>query len=339
MKRNFLKRVMALSLVAAMLAAFAGCSYLLPAEEEALEPPLVATKEVTYTTVKVTRGDLAKEVRGDGTFYSSSTKEVSFPAPGGRLAEIVAKYGSDVKAGDVLLKLTAGDIQYQYDCAKIRYEIQTSSYAQMKRQGADAYSLKMQNYQVQLAKLDLDNLQKQLDSTTLLSPIDGKVTYMGEMKVGDVLEPFKSYMTVSDPTQLLLAVVGDASYNFVTGRDVTVKITDQTFKGKVLQNPNDKPTSLGDQKKDQAYAVIEVYDVPTELMTLGREATVTMIAESRQNVLILPTNAVRDYNGRNYVQVLEDGVKVEKDVVLGLKAVPEYEIVSGVEEGEEVIIS
>jgi macrolide-specific efflux system membrane fusion protein len=339
MKRNFLKRVMALSLVAAMLAAFAGCSYLLPAEEEALEPPLVATKEVTYTTVKVTRGDLAKVVNGDGTFYSSNTEEVSFPASGGRLAKIVAKYGSDVKKGDVLLELTADDIQYQLDGAKIRYDIQTASYAQMKKQGANAYSLKMQNYQVQLAKLELDHLQQQLDSTKLLSPIDGKITYMGDMKAGDVLEAFKSYMTVSDPTKLLLAVVGDTSYNFVTGRDVTVKIGDQTFKGKVLQNPNDKPTSLGGQKEDQAYAVIDVYDVPAELKTLGRDATVTMIAESRQNVLILPSNVVRDYNSRTYVQVLEDGVKVEKDVVLGLKAGTQYEIVSGVEEGEEVIVS
>ena len=67
-----------------------------------------------------------------------------------------------------------------------------------------------------------------------------------------------------------------------------------------------------------------------------------MVANSREDVLTIPTNVLREYNGRTYVQVLQDGVKMEKDVVVGLKGTMDnstvYEIVSGLEEGEQVIV-
>ena len=42
-------------------------------------------------------------------------------------------------------------------------------------------------------------------------------------------------------------------------------------------------------------------------------------------------------SGRRYVNVLEDGVRVEKDVEIGLQTDTEAEIINGLEEGDLVI--
>lgn len=337
MTKGFAKRALTWGLAGALTCAMAGCSYLLPTEEETLAPPLVETKEVEYVTVPVTRGNVVEQKKGNGVFRSSKTSEVFFEAADGRLAKILTAYGADVQEGDVLLELTADDLQYQYETAKIRYEIQEAT---LKRTSG-SYNRKMQQYQVDLAKLELDHLEKKLANTQLKAPISGKITYLAEMKVGDTLEPYKSYISISDPSEVLLVVTGDSSYDFINGRDVTVKIKDQEFKGKVVQSPYDEPETL-EENTDDPYAVFEVYDLPEELKTLGREAQVTMVANSREDVLTIPINVLREYNGRNYVQVLQDGVKMEKDVVVGLKGTMDnstvYEIVSGLEEGEQVIV-
>jgi len=340
MTKSFVKRALALGLAGAMTWAIAGCSYLLPVEEELLAPPLVATKDVEYTTVQVSKGDVLDTVKASGSFRASNTKQAFFETDG-RIGEVKVGYGDEVKAGDVLMTLMANDTQYQYEAAKIRYAIQEENMANTYGSRAK----KMQQYQLDLAKLELDNLERKMESTILRAPIDGEVTYLAEVRAGDTVPAFKVCISVSDPHDVRLLVTGEKAYSLISGREVTVRVNNKEFQGKILQNPYDVPEEGLDYSTsvNDVYAVIEVYDMPEELSTIGREAQVTMVNNSRSDVLTLPTNAVREYNGRTYVQVLQDGVKMEKDIVVGLKGTSEntavYEVVSGLEEGENVIIN
>ena len=55
--------------------------------------------------------------------------------------------------------------------------------------------------------------------------------------------------------------------------------------------------------------------------------------------MITARNVVRNYMGRRYVQVLEDGLKKERDVQVGLETSTDVEIIKGLEEGEEVVVN
>ena len=55
-------------------------------------------------------------------------------------------------------------------------------------------------------------------------------------------------------------------------------------------------------------------------------------------MLILPKRAVQRFPNRTYVNVLASGVPNERDVEVGLETATEVEIVSGLEEAEEVIL-
>ena len=338
MTKSFVKRALAWGLVGAMTWAMAGCSYLLPVEEELLAPPLVATKEVEYTTVQVGRGDVVETVKASGSFRASNTVQAFFETDG-RIDKVHVGYGDEVKAGDVLMTLMAADTEYQYEAAKIRYAMQEETLSRTYGTAAK----KMQQYQLDLAKLELDNLERKMESTILRAPIDGDVTYLADIRAGDSVAAYKVCISVSDPHDVGLLVTGEKAYGLISGREVTVRVNNQDFTGKIMQNPYDVPEDAVNYNVDDVYAVIMVEGLPEELATIGREAQVTMVKNSRTAVLTLPTNAVREYNGRTYVQVLQDGVKIEKDIVVGLKGTSEnaavYEIVSGLEEGESVIIN
>ena len=336
---NKFKTILAVGVACVTLLAAAGCSYLLPAEEEPLAPPLVETSEVSYVTVEVERGDVINQVKRNGSLRSSESMSPMFEDQGGRLAEIVAHYGDEVKEGDILARLINTDVEYNYKVAEINYKLATLNYnRQINNVYGDNETALVLNYELQT--MAYERAKAAYEATVLRAPMDGIVSFMASMAVGDYLEAYKVYYTVSSPDELELVVTGDAAYDFISGRDVTVVIKETEYAGKVLTTPADDPEfKASGNKATSARAVIEVKDLPKELKTIGRDCAVYMIKEARENVLTLPANAIRTYGSRTYVQVLENGVKVEKDVELGLTTNSTVEILSGLDEGEVVIIS
>ena len=82
---------------------------------------------------------------------------------------------------------------------------------------------------------------------------------------------------------------------------------------------------------------IEVEDLPEEV-EMGTNAQITLILEQSYDTIIVPKQAVRNYMGRKYVNVLENGLNNERDVRIGVETATEVEILEGIEEGEEIIL-
>ena len=70
-------------------------------------------------------------------------------------------------------------------------------------------------------------------------------------------------------------------------------------------------------------------------------ASVTILLEIKENVLIVPAQAVQSDNGRDVVMVMgEDQTgTMEVPVTTGITKVNHTEIISGVEEGQVVLIT
>jgi macrolide-specific efflux system membrane fusion protein len=61
------------------------------------------------------------------------------------------------------------------------------------------------------------------------------------------------------------------------------------------------------------------------------------VLEEAEDVLYVPFNTVKKANNRVFVYVLEDGVRMIRDIEIGLEGNMLTEIVSGLFEGEIVI--
>jgi multidrug efflux pump subunit AcrA (membrane-fusion protein) len=67
-------------------------------------------------------------------------------------------------------------------------------------------------------------------------------------------------------------------------------------------------------------------------------ASVTISLEARDNVLTIPGKALRRERGKNVVHVLSNGQAEPREVKVGWKDGPWVEVVSGLEEGQTVLL-
>lgn len=330
------KKIVILSVIlCTVLMVLSGC-YLFPKEEEVLAPPLIEPTEVTYDVVEVKKGDIERKITGTGTFVSTQQVPVFFKNRGGRFKEFHIKMGDEVEKGQLLAELTTENIQTDIKKQKIALKKAQLNYKQIKNSGGDKYALEMASLDVELAKIDLEDLMRELDEAKLYSPISGKVVYVdNELNPGDHIDAFDSIAYIADPSKIQLVHSGSNVSDFKVGMEVEVKIKDNTYEGEVVATPANVPKDADERLKDSV--IIDVKDVPKNV-EMGDQATITLILESRENVLVLPKNVVHNYMGRRFVKILEDDIKKERDIEIGVETPTEVEVTKGLEGGEQVIV-
>lgn len=78
--------------------------------------------------------------------------------------------------------------------------------------------------------------------------------------------------------------------------------------------------------------------IPEGALPFNESVRVTLFGASRSNVLWLPPEAIRTFDGIGYVIVEEDGVRARVDVVIGLRSDDRIEVIGELSEGDTVIV-
>lgn len=91
--------------------------------------------------------------------------------------------------------------------------------------------------------------------------------------------------------------------------------------------------------QDVVYYKVKVsFEETEEDVKPGMTANIDILTMEKADVLMIPSRAVKKIDGQQMVQVLENGQAVDKEVVTGFKGDDTMlEIISGLEEGEDVI--
>lgn len=119
--------------------------------------------------------------------------------------------------------------------------------------------------------------------------------------------------------QEAIITVGDLSYAGKVSKIYKVAETDASGKAKV--------------KVD-----IEITDSKS-MPTIGLEANIKIITARKTNTLSVPYSAVYSDDDGDFVYILEAGKAVRKSIMLGAEGDELYEVIDGISEGEEVIIT
>jgi RND family efflux transporter MFP subunit len=314
------------------------CS-LMPAEEEVPEPPLVEPPEVTYKTVAAEKGYIEDAVTVMCTFESTTRCDTYFTSAEGRITLINAELGMDVAEGDLLLTLDTESLEYSIRIQELSVERSQMAYDMVKESydsgTGSEYDLKNAEIDLEMAKLQLESLTKTLERSILYAPMSGVITYMSpNVSLGTYVSPYDFLYTIEDTANLQLQYSGsDAKLrSFKAGMEVNVNYKNADYVGKVISVTADS-SSGGTQK----VLVVEAQGLP-DTVERNDSASVKLILDSASDTIIIKKSALKNYNGRDYVQILEDGVKKERDVVTGITTTTEVEIVEGLDEGDLVIM-
>lgn len=200
---------------------------------------------------------------------------------------------------------------------------------------------------VQIAQAQLDNTKAQLEvvmqesiSSSITAPFDGTILSISN-KVGDSVGTTK-FITIANLSQPYLEVLLDETdlNNVGIGYQVSVTfdaLPNQTFTGKVVAiNP-----SLSNAFSVTAIQTTVQLDTSSftkpQNLPIGLSATVEVISDQAQNVLLVPVEAVHQISDGTYgVFVMENGTPTFKTVEVGLMDYTSAEIKSGLNEGDVV---
>jgi macrolide-specific efflux system membrane fusion protein len=333
-KSNYLlKAAIALELVIAIFL-LPGCNFL-PDEEEELAPPLIQPVKIVYKTEPASRSTFIQQLTFSGTFTPETQKSLTFEQSG-RLKAIDFSVGEEVKAGDLMMSLDSSDLAFQISIQEIEIEKSKLAVSQLKASGAGYYDLRRSQLSLKQQELQLEMMMKQFASTQIFAPINGKITYITSISIGEYINAYQIVAKVADLSSLFLVSKGDKTSDLPIGAEVTIVFEKKEYKGEVVANPS---SLFNDPDESMRQAVIvKFFDGLPEQAKMGDSAKIIYIQNIHENVIILNRKDINLMNGRYFVNLLEDGVRVERDIEIGLMTSTEAEIVKGLEEGDLVIV-
>ncbi|WP_308638216.1 efflux RND transporter periplasmic adaptor subunit [Paenibacillus silvisoli] len=336
--RIALLRVSLIGSIAALM--LSSCS-LLPAEEESLQPPVLSKKEEIHELEAVKRGNMELYLSSTASATSETNQAVSFPESGLILKKLYVQDGDTVKAGQPLAELDTGDLPLRIKLQELTVEQRMLRYTDSVKSG-DENEAKLANIDLEREQLQLDALRKEYQKSLLVSPADGVITYLNDLKPGEAVEALQTMAIISNPNKVnLVYEATDATKISAVqkGTEVDVTINKKTYKGTVVQTPSTAPKSDDDAtKRRNAKALLISLNEPKPQLEIGKLADIKLFIEKRSDVLIIPRSGLLSMFGRNYVKTIENDRIKEVDVEVGLKTSSEVEIKNGITEGQKVII-
>jgi RND family efflux transporter MFP subunit len=199
--------------------------------------------------------------------------------------------------------------------------------------GVSKQQLDQLESQIQVMETMISNL---IENTTLISPINGVVTARN-YDPGDVAAQLPILVIENiNPVKVLINV--SETYYQQVSKNTPVQIQadavgDQTFEGKVsVVYPTIDPIS-------HTFPVEITVNNPNSILRPGMYARVTMNFGTKEHPVI-PDRAVQKQVGTDerYVFIEKEGKAVYTKVELGTRLNDKYEIVSGLNEGDRIIV-
>ncbi|MCL4425018.1 MAG: efflux RND transporter periplasmic adaptor subunit [Firmicutes bacterium] len=195
---------------------------------------------------------------------------------------------------------------------------------------------------IQVAELRVQQLEKDLEmalsDSRIITPIEGTIVNK-YVKDGDFVTPGTPVVAVANMSSLLLrATVDEVDVGRLkVGQKATV--TFDSLPGRTYQGMVTKISLAGRRQGDIALFEVMVELKNWEGVRLAMTGNISIIYGEKDNVLYLPNEVIYVRAGKKVVNVLDDkGEITYKKIETGLKNENFTEVVSGLEEGEKVLM-
>ena len=317
----------------------------------------VSQPETQVTVTSAKKGDIAEILSLTGTLIPFQEVRVTSKIPG-KVQRVLVDVGSRVKPGDTLIQLEQRELALAVDQAeaglanaKANLEICKTTFnrldnllkdkaiSRMKYDDAKA-RLDIARAQVWQARAAVASAKEQLENTTITCPIDGIVARKN-VEVGEVVSPpimpGKALLDVVDMRHLKTRVnVSENRVKEVYIGQETI-ITVDGFRGEFFPGEVSKISPVV-APRSRTFEVEVLISNPEGKLKPGMFARVQLVLAKRTYVVKVPLKAVTQGDKGHVVFLAENGVARACNVKLGISDGVEVEVISGVTEGDKVIV-
>jgi RND family efflux transporter MFP subunit len=249
--------------------------------------------------------------------------------------------------------------------AELNLRIAEATYqAALQARQAHEYDLQILHQEVDLARMRLEEIQAGLDiqraqlavqrlegliaDARITAPFDGIVLSLNVAE-GRLVDAYKTVMSVADVSQLEISANLDQEQmqDLAEGMPVAAELNSQpgeVISGTIRQLPY--PYGSGGRTTGQTGEQVTGVDTSTRITLnprpgfeyeLGDLLRVSVVLERKEDVLWLPPQAIRTFEGRRFVVVQDGSAQRRVDVRVGIESEDRVEIEEGLAEGQVVI--
>lgn len=315
----------------------------------------LAGRTVTVEVAAAGRRDLAPVYTFSANLEAVWSTDVSTKADG-RIDKLFVEEGDRVTAGMVLARLDMNELaaqvmqaEGQVLQAQATLEQNELNFQRMnalfKQNAVSAHTLDSARTQRDLAMGGLKAaegnfllLKARLDNANILSPLNG-VAIRRHVQAGTFSKAGAAIFTVADTSTLLAkAVVGEAQITeLALGKSVNVKV--DALKGQEFRGTITRLSPAASVPTRTFTAEVSIPN-PDGQIKVGMFANAEVVGQQRQNVLAIPESALvmREDQKTVFVATEENRV-VQRVLKLGDAAGGWVEVLSGLKEGERIVIA
>ncbi|MGI6606781.1 MAG: efflux RND transporter periplasmic adaptor subunit [Peptococcia bacterium] len=251
----------------------------------------------------------------------------------------------------VFLMERRDDARNNFERMELLYQQGTISYYELENARAEVNKLENAILSINLnamqdavnrARLTVEEARAKLSATVVTSPMEGIITEMA-VKNGQAVSEGKSYFSVGENAlpEAILSIPVQEAVRMQNGLEVSVfceQYSEKHYKGQVSH------FSAADLEvnPEAENALVNLRITMTEEaaeLPAGAKVNANIILEQKQQVLTVPTEAVVEVDGKSVVFIYDDGLARMREVECGSAGDSVLEIISGVKEKEQVIIS
>ncbi len=185
-----------------------------------------------------------------------------------------------------------------------------------------------------------DLAQAKLDDAVLRAPFDGFVTHV-DFDLGSLVPVGRTVLTIADPSELRVEVNIDETdiARVGVGQEVTIGLDaypEVTMAARVSEVAASATVTQG-VVNYIVTVTVDPGDVPARM---GMTANANIVVGKKDNVLLVPNRAIRASGSKRFVILSRpNGESQEVEVRLGLANDQETEVIEGLSEGQQVLIS
>lgn len=330
-----------------------------------LEPE---AEQALFETAVADYGDVILSKKLMCTYRQVEDYEACFSVSGKTIDKVCVSAGDVVSKGELLAELVTGDLDEEI--ARTEYELKrnqllldqnernlnneieqlTVEYTYHTEQTSEDWVAKekklteirkehrylREDYSdaIALSEAQLAVLQKEKEESCLYAAIDGTISMVERELEGSVSVKDESVITIIDTSECLFELE-DADYAayFREGEALPMTVSVGTGKGDYTLLPY-QMESWGDV---QLFSIMEQPD--GAVLEVGATGNLYLTLDQRENVLRVPSEAVHNADGKDYVYITDDaGMREVVYVEAGLKGDVYTEILSGIDKGQRVIL-
>lgn len=290
----------------------------------------------------VKKGDLIAEIDASNQSNSLSTAEAS-----------LASYQAKLKSAQVALEVAQSNYArlsklYKSDSASLSdLETAKNTLASAKATVDEVKS------QIQTAQISVNDAKTNLNYTQIISPMDGVIVSV-PVSVGQTVNSNQTSPTivqVADLSKMLIKLEiseGDIA-QVQEGQEIrftTLAEPNRAYQSKI-DTVDPALTTLTDNNYTEEsgnteaiyYYANALVDNADNRLRIGMTVQGQVNIAKRENVLVVPTSTLKKKGDKTTIQVLNNNQVEEKEIQTGLSDSQYTEVISGINEGEQVVVT